>query len=194
MTDDNLLLLLKEGDASAYDQLYYRYWKKLYSHVHLRVDDREAAKDIVQNLFINIWDRRGSLHVKGNLEAFLFGAAKLQVLNYFRSAALKQKILQQALYQMQLVESSAEERMFCSDLEKTINAAIDEMPDTMRQIFLMKNNDHSVAEIASELGLSDRTVYNNASEAVKRIRRMLILRHPERNFTCLAAFLFLLNK
>ncbi len=83
-SDIALLQLIKEGDHPAFDTLFDRYWKRLYQTAYARVNDQAIAQDIVQELFITIWQRRLTMTVQLSLENYLLSAVRLSVISHFR--------------------------------------------------------------------------------------------------------------
>jgi len=178
--DEEIVRLLKLGDTAAYDLLYERYWKKLYVHVSNRIRDEEASKDIVQNVFINIWERKETLVIHTSLEQFLMGSAKFQVLNYFRSEKADGQVLDYTLRKFDEASVSIHELSDYLDLEKLIEVEIEQLPEKMRHAYLLKHAHHSTSEIAEKLNLAEQTVSNHISEAMRRIRKRLGEKFPER--------------
>ncbi|MEN0053097.1 MAG: sigma-70 family RNA polymerase sigma factor [Mucilaginibacter sp.] len=193
VTNEDLVVLLKQGKPHAYDRLYQLYWKELYLTAYNRIGEEEIAKDLVQNLLIDVWKRRDTLNIKEDLERFLFGALKLQVLNYYRSESIKQKVLDKALDRMRDLFSSMDELSSYHDMEKVIANEVLEMPHNMQQSFLLRSDNHSVKEIAGNLNLAEQTVSNNITEALKRLRKRLVTEYPDRHIACVILLCYLLN-
>ncbi len=106
---EDLIEQLKKGDPLAFDYLYERYWKMLFSIACRRTDDEETAKDIVQNVFISVWQKRESLELRTNIEYFLLGAVRFQVFKHFRSESVKQRVLQEGIKKMEELASHMHE-------------------------------------------------------------------------------------
>ena len=191
--DEELVALLKQGKAYAYDLLYERYWKQLYIIAYERLGEEDLAKDIVQNLLIDIWKRHHTLQINDSLQQFLFGAVKLQILNYYRSENIKQKALEKALERMHSLFASMDELTSYYNLEKVVEEEVLAMPYNMKHAFLLRSDNHSVKEIADNLNLAEQTVSNNITEALKRLRKRLVLEYPDRYMTCFTILLYLLN-
>ena len=77
--DEILIDKLKEGKPEAFEEIYNRYWKKLLQFAILKTDSIEISKEIVQELFINLWERRSELEIS-NLEYYLFAATKYKII------------------------------------------------------------------------------------------------------------------
>lgn len=190
MTDSALLVLLKEGNPAAYTLLYERYWKILYKRAYGLLVDEEAAKDIVQTLFISIWQKRQHLVIHSGLESFLMGAVKLQVLNYYRAERVKEKVLDRAVARMEFITQSVEELIPHDAVDRSVDMALEGIPENMKQSFLLRRDNHSIKEIAEKLNLAEQTVSNNLTEIVKRLRKTLSNEHTGEYLT---GFLFFIT-
>ncbi|GAA4320816.1 hypothetical protein GCM10023149_20290 [Mucilaginibacter gynuensis] len=194
LTDDELVERLKQDNTNAFDILYDRYWKSLYIAAQTRVDDEDTAKDIVQNLLIDLWQKRNELQINTSLRQFLFGAVKLKVLHHFRSENIKQSAIENALERMSELTYSPEGLSTYFDLEKIVSEEVEVMPANMKQSFLLRSDSYSVKEIAESLNLAEQTVSNNITEALKRLKRRLKVEYPDRYMHCFALFVILFTK
>jgi RNA polymerase sigma-70 factor (family 1) len=177
--DTGLVEQLKLGDSAAYNQLYEQYWKKLYLHALSRTKEEESAKDVVQSVFIDIWERRATLHINTSLEQFLMGAVKLKVLNYFRSVKVTEKIMEETLRNFNQPATTINHLNDYILLERMIELELKELPENMRKAYLLKHDHFSTSEIAEKLNLAEQTVSNHISEAMRRIRKKLSDKFPE---------------
>ena len=193
-TDYELLELLKQSDTNAFNILYNRYWKLLFIAAHTRLGDEDAAKDIVQNLLIEVWQKRNELQINTSLSQFLFGAVKLKILQYFRSEAIKQSAIEKALERIGELSYAAENLSGYLDLEKIVSDEVEVMPVNMKRSFLLRTESYSVKEIAENLNLAEQTVSNNITEALKRLKRRLKVEYPDRYLNCFILFAALFTK
>lgn len=173
-----LLHKLQSGDQYAYSLLYDYYWENLYIQAFKRVKDEDVAKDMVQNVFINIWQRHQTLDISSELDHYLSAAVKFQVFNYFRSQKVKDQLMDQTLQRFQ-TSSTIDDLEGYFQLERLIADEIDLLPDKMKEAYLLKAAKHSTSEIAQKLNLKEQTVSNHLSEALRRIRIKLGARYPE---------------
>ncbi|WP_316833992.1 RNA polymerase sigma-70 factor [Pedobacter nutrimenti] len=166
---------LKQGDTLAMENIYRNYWETVLDSVYKRVRDEEVAQDITQEIFISLWENRERLVIEGSLGAYLQGAVKYKVINYFKSAIVKEK--HQDDLTMLVGEqnaASAESQLLLKDLHKEIDEALMELPDKMRLIFSMsRKQEKTIQEISQELNLSAQTVKNQISAALKVVKKRL---------------------
>ena len=173
---EELLRSLRDGEHSAMEYLYHTYWEVVFDTAYKRVRDEEIAQDITQEIFISVWENRERLHIKSSLEAWLKGAVKYKVINYFKSSIVREKYEEDLVQLMgnQAEPSSAESMIILKELNQQLDHAMLELPEKMRVIFFMsRRQQKSTKEISDELNLSAQTVKNQLSAALKLIRKKL---------------------
>lgn len=178
LNESALITALQNGDHAAYATLYEKFWRSLYIHAYKRVKDEEVAKDIIQTVFLNIWQRHETITINTEIAHYLNGAVRFQVFNYFRSEKLKDKVLENTIQRFEEVISINDLEGYF-ELEKLIAGEIALLPDKMKEAYLLKAAKHSTAEIAQKLNLKEQTVSNHLSEALRRIRVKLGAKYPE---------------
>ncbi len=170
-----LIESLKNGDRFAMEEIYRHYWAEVLDSAYKRVRDEEVAQDITQEVFISLWENRDRLVIQDSMRAYLEGAVKYKVINYFRSTTVKEKHKQDLeLLMAEKMEVSAENKLMLKDLNNEIDAAIQLLPEKMRQIFWMsRKQEKTITEISVELNLSAQTVKNQISAALKTLKKRL---------------------
>lgn len=169
-TDDNLLLGLRKGDQSAFKVLYERYWKEVYNMVFRRIRDEEATKDIVQNIFVNLWTSRKAITIESTLAPYLNTAAKNRTISFYKKNLAD--FSRNNIFQDDQLQHSIEHNLEANELKAFFNKEIENMPDTMRKAFVLSREENkSIREIASELSLSEQTIKNNISQALERLKK-----------------------
>lgn len=196
MTDPLNLLIsrIKEDDEQAFNQLFDLYWEKLYSVAWARVNDCEIAQDIVQELFIKLWQRRKSLNIKGSLSAYLETAVKLSVISHFRSKSKEDLQLQDAATRMALLQEATGDLHDYLLLEQLIEETVAKMPELLQKVYTMRIESRSIKDIAANLGIAEQTVKNYTSEVLGRLRMVMQERYPEKCAPYLSILIVLLNK
>ena len=146
------------------------YFRRLYLPLGMYalriVDDADVAEDMVQEAFMNTWERlEGGLEIS-NFKAFMYRSVRNECLSYLSS--LKEKVGEE------FIPEAGEEEIDTSFRDARIWKAIDELPEKCRDIFLMSKRDgYSNEEIADELGISIKTVKNQMTKAFSRLREAL---------------------
>ncbi len=161
------LNLLKEGDQKAFEQVFNGYWSKLYVYAYNILRDKGVCEDIVQEVLVSLWVKRESLEIE-SLSSFLFTAVRYQVLKVIRSGKVREGFFQE-IEKMSM--STPAEQLEQKDLLNLIEARIDELPGKCREIFLLSRKEQlSNREIAERLGVSIKTVENQITIAIRRLR------------------------
>src|SRR4051812_20504428 len=120
LADQDLLLRVQREDHDAFDILFDRYWQRLFQSARARLNDSDTAQDIVQEIFIKIWQRRATLEINGPFENYLQSAVRLSVISHYRSAKATQVQLEGALERINVLENSIESLTDYLELERTL--------------------------------------------------------------------------
>lgn len=169
-TDDQLIFAMRKGDESAFKVLYDRHWPEVYTMVYRRLGDEEATKDIVQDIFVNLWLSMKEIIVESTLAPYLNKAARNRTISFYKKNIAS--FSRNNIFQDEQVQHSVELNMEALELEAFFNQEIAEMPDNMRKAFVLSRQENkSIREIAEELSLSEQTIKNNISQALERLRK-----------------------
>ena len=169
LSDAELAGLLKAGDQLAFAQIYERYWRIIYGHVYKMLLDEEEAKDVIQEVFSEIWIKREQQY--SNLAGYLYVSARHKVINLIRRNKFHSAYLD-ALGSFATECSTATiERLDEKDLAAAIEREIQALPPRMKEIFeLSRKENLSYKEIAGRLGISDKTVKKQMHKSLQQIR------------------------
>jgi RNA polymerase sigma factor (sigma-70 family) len=167
---------ISSGDFTAVFNLY---WKKLYVIAYRRVGDEEIAKDIVQDVFVYYWNNKDVIKVGVSIEAYLRRATQFQVIAHFRKNLIHSNAVSYLLERMNQVELGINDLLTEKDISRVVHSEIKEMPDTMQQIFKLRVEDQTVPEIAGHLGIAEKTVRNNISMGLVRLKKALAKDFPD---------------
>ena len=189
IADAILLSRIREDDHSAFDLMFERYWERLYRAALARLDDEAQAQDLVQEIFIKLWQRRHTLAIQTTLEQYLLSAVRFSVISYFRSQKVTHVRLEDALQRVELLENSIHDHAGYLELEQTLEQAVKHMPEMLQKVYQLRSENHSVKAIASELGLAEQTVKNYISEVLRRLRIVVSEKHPEQSAAYIALIL-----
>jgi RNA polymerase sigma-70 factor (ECF subfamily) len=169
--DDELVNLLRNGDLSAFTAIHERYYGVLYSHAYKRLPDREEVKDILQDIFIYIWNNRESINLNVNLQAYLYTAIRNRILNVFKSQKVKSDYITSFEQFVANSEPMPDEALRNKELIAIIDAEVSALPPQMRTIFeLSRNANLSHKEIAEKLNISPLTVRKQVNNSLKILR------------------------
>ena len=163
-----LLQRLKENDHEAFEEIYNIFWEDLYVYAYNVLNDQDACNDIIQDIFIDLWERRHETDIR-NLAAYLHRAVRFQCLKHIRSG----KIAKGYLQKMDQVRTTnqTEEIIHFEELHAILDGSIEQLPSKCKEIFQLSRFHHlSHQEIADKLGLSLQTVKNQVSKACQQLR------------------------
>lgn len=173
-SDLELWQLLKSGDQKAFECLYEKYWLPLLDHAFQRLQSRDAAKDLVQSIFVNLYTRRADIPDIIVPRHYLFSALKYQVLNQLRSTMLQETKLQQLQAEglrHAVTAASPAGPVMEKELEKTLRDAMRLLPEKCREAFLLSRVENlSYKSIALKMGTSVNTVEKHIGKALRILR------------------------
>ncbi|SFD35006.1 RNA polymerase sigma factor [Algibacter pectinivorans] len=169
---DKLLLdLLKEDDQQAYTVIFNRYCKLLINHAYKILQNQDEANDIVQEVFLAIWNKRNELNIKGSLSSYLYKATKNRILNHIAHEKVVSRYAESISNFTENNYAFADANQREEELSLMIAKEIESLPDKMREIFVLRKIDHfSYDEIANQLNISDKTAKQQVYNALKKIR------------------------
>lgn len=171
---EEVIRLLQTGDEGAFTTIFQTYWKKLYAAAYRRVADEQVAQDIVQEIFMQLWEKRDTLNLRAeNLEFYLLRSVKNKVINYFTSGKVRSAMLEQLARQYEDISTSPHIPGKYQKVEDYINSQIEALPESMRTIFIMRSKDLSIKQISETLNIAEQTVKNNISKALRLLRKSL---------------------
>ncbi|MDN5201678.1 RNA polymerase sigma-70 factor [Fulvivirgaceae bacterium BMA10] len=175
--DLTLLEQIKKDNKIAFGELYNRYWEELVIFALKHLHDREAAKDIVQEVFCKVWGNRQKLEVS-KLRAYLFRAVKNGVIDHVKASPLK--TCDEYFLSNQRSINYVEEAINFNETSQKLKTLVEGLPSRSREVFYLSRYAHlSNDDIANKLSMSKSTVEWHISKALKRIRLSL----PEVHFT-----------
>jgi len=165
---------LKQDDEAAFEELYNRYWSRLYTAAYKRVKSAETAGEIVQDLFTSIWKNRRSLEIRTSCEAYLFTAVRYLVLHQLEKEIVREKYRDSLRPLVRDYDNSTEEIIYRDDLRRHLEKAVAHLPSKCRSVFeLSRMENKTNREIAETLGISEKTVENHLTKAISRIKLQL---------------------
>ena len=188
MNHDNEILIqpLKNGSVKAFDALYQLYSARLYNFV-LKISngDTYMAEEIVQRVFIKIWEDRSMLDTQKSFNAFICTIAKNMLMNEYKHQMVE-FVYQEYILQINKDESSdGVDKIEYVFLEKYLNTLIEQLTPARREVYIMNRIDKlTVKEIAQRSGKSEKTIEKQLSEANEFIRRQFS-KHYDKLFSLL---------
>lgn len=172
--DNYIIQQLHAGDIETYETVYKQYFQPLHKYARTMLDDDAKAEDIVQGLFIKLWEKAEQIEIRSSLKAYLYKSVYHASLNAIKSNQVEQKTKDQLMQHVDKVEQPLKE-WDRSIVEKRITSALAELPEQCRTVFQMSRFEHlKYREIADQLRISPKTVEQHMTKALKMLRASLV--------------------
>ena len=172
--DIELVERLQKGDVEAFDLIYEKYSGKLYAFGLKYLKSTEEAEELVQSVFLKLWENYKILKKELSFKSYLFTIAYNDICKLFRKRNYRQKFIDDTLYENSQFSSEIEEGIDYHSVLEQVELIVNKLPEKQKTIFLKSRKEgKSTKEIAEEVGLSPGTVDNYISESLKFIRRRL---------------------
>ena len=172
-SDNQLLLRLKAGNENAYDELFRRYWHKAFRVACGKVKSRELAEEIVQDIFMDLWNKRASLSIE-SFDKYLYTCIRYQSLNKIRSQLVHKKYWEYYRAFIPTDEQTTEKTVHFNDLLASIETCLNQLPRKTKEVFYMnKLEGRSLKEIANMLRLSEKAIEYHLSRSLKELKGYL---------------------
>ena len=151
--------------------IYNKFWKELYVTAFRRLQSEENTEDILQDLFLSLLEKDVFLNNEQSVRSFLHTRLKSRIIDFYRRETLRTSYKER---QTQVCEPDVvytDTRLLTQELETVVQQEIDKLPPKMREVFrLSREEGLSNEEIATRLDISGKTVRNQLSTALKKIR------------------------
>ena len=172
LTDQDLLEELGSGSHEAFAVIYQRYWKKVFVFAYDRLKDVKQSQDIVQDLFVSLWERKASLEV-ANLNAYLYASVRYGVLRLIDAQQAEVNFIS-SLKHLTTEAAAADDQVISAELLEAYRAVVDKMPRQRKKIFQLRHEENlKTKEIAEVLHISQKTVQNQLLHSYQEIRNLL---------------------
>ena len=173
LTEPECIERIREGNATAFEQLFLRYGKAMIVFARRIVKDSDIADNVVQDVFIKIWTHRSTLDPSKNIKAYLYKATRNQAINWLR----RKDVERRHAHELQSRKDSAktpEDEWRRKEVRAAIQDAVQQLPERCRLIFSMNRFDRlTYAEIADVLDISVKTVETHMGRALQLLRKRL---------------------
>lgn len=170
LTDEALVNLLRGSDERAFEELYLRYWQRVFRFALGKVASQVTVEDICHDVFLSLWQRRSQVQII-NVEAYLIQAAKYAVINYYKSRISDEKHLGLYAESLPAARNETEDALYFHSLQQAWLAALDALPEKTKAVFQYSRIDHlSNREIAGRLRLTEKAVEYHITKALRQLK------------------------
>lgn len=166
------LIRFKEGNEKSFSYFFEAHWDEMYSVSYRHLQDEDLAKDIVQETFIHLWERRHLININyPSLKPYLLKAVKNKIFNYFTSEKARKQILDQVLLRMQVfIDEQDYTFKDYQNMENKLDTSIAKLPSMIKAVYILRADNTSISEIAEKLNIAEQTVKNYLTEARIRLK------------------------
>ena len=173
LPDHELLALLRKGDTTAYTHIYRRHWSELYRSAYNILRDEAATLDVLQEVFAWIWSNREQMRVNA-LRAYLHAAVRYKVANALRDGKARSSFFTELEQLSDRDLDFSYETLELKELKQVIAGFTTSLPEKAREVFRLSRYEQlSNKEIASRLGISEKTVENHMTVSLRKLRVVL---------------------
>ena len=168
-----LLESIRQGDHNAFQEFYLAHWRNVFTATFRLVRSEELAKDLVQEAFIKIWEKRHTIDPEANLLGYLHVTIKNSFLNHIRNEELVEDKLK-TYFNGKQDHPGPHEQVVATELSSLIDSVVVQMPEGMKKIWYMSRTENlSTDQIASALNISPLTVKKQLTNALRILRSQL---------------------
>jgi RNA polymerase sigma-70 factor (family 1) len=170
-------LVSQEGDRPAFEQLYRRSLHALMSVIYKWTDDAAEAEDVLQEVFLDLWEKRSTIRIRNEVFSYLYSMTRYKIFDRLREKQLTEK---QAQAWTLLMEEEAEPATAFLEEELVsrevlVLSELEQLPAQMKRVYrLSAEQGKSIREIAEELLVSPNTVKNHLQKIRKRLRSAVL--------------------
>jgi RNA polymerase sigma-70 factor (ECF subfamily) len=174
ISDNDLVRRIRQHDKDAFKSLYDRYSRKIYFFSLKQLNNTFEVEELVQSVFINVWESRESLNPESSVKSYIYKAAVNYIINHLRKETIHVRYIKSESDKGEKYSDNTYEQVFFHDLERSINSIVETLSSQQQKIFRL-NRDEGLPyeEIARQMDLSVRTVENQMYRSVKMIRTIL---------------------
>jgi len=171
-SQQDLLTLLRHDSEAAFELLYDQLTRRLFNFVYNKIRRRDMTEEILQDIFISLWNNRKSLTIATTIDAYLFTAARNKIVTYVRSEQVRRKYAAEfTRFAQESYDNSVQEQLDVNDLQSMVQIRIAELPDKCQQAFRLSRMEHTpIIQIAERMNISTRTVENYITQALRHLR------------------------
>lgn len=173
LSDEHILSMICDNhDQSAFSELYDRYFRILFNYTYSKVNDEFTAQEIVQELFVSIWQQRNRSITNG-CRPYLFSMAKNLIISHYRKELTRQRHYNQWEAHHLHSTLAADQQTLTSDLQAHYEEGLHLLPPKCKEVFILSRQGHSNREIACQLDISEKTVEQHVTKALRVLKEYL---------------------
>lgn len=172
LAEQEMISLIQAGDQKAFEKAFKTYAKPLHAYGYTLLNNSHIAEEMIQDLFLKIWEQREALQIHTSLKAYLYRSLHNDCMNHIRHLKVKRNyedtVNKEGSGQKQYQPIN---RLEVKEIQQKLRTGLSKLPEACRTVFQLSRFEHlTYREIASQLGLSIKTVENQMGKAFKILR------------------------
>lgn len=177
--EEGLLKLLKSGSEAAFTRLYQLYVRQLYAKTLKMVHDKDIAQEIIQDIFLKIWERRSQIDLEKSFKAYLYTIGVNLVYDHFRKLAKDTALQNSLLSAAEQDYTCQEDKVISQEQLALIQGAIEQLSPQRKRVYMMcKLDGKTYAEVSRELNISLSTIQDHMVKA-NIVLKNYLKNHPD---------------
>ena len=170
LTDEELVVLITQNNEKAFKLLYNRYWKRMLAKAYTQLQSYTIAEEVVQDAFINFWNRRHTLQLKYSFHTYIASVVRYEVMAQVAKKS-KQPLYMDDLNMPGIADHSTQNWLDFDELKSNLDMLVNTLPEKCRLVFkLSRENGMSDKQISENLEISRKTVEAHLGKALKTLR------------------------
>lgn len=165
---------LHQSDKLVFEQVFKTYYERLCNYANTLVNNMDEAEEMVQNTFLNLWEKRDAIQIHTSVKSYLYQAVHNHSLNRIKHLKVRQKHADYYVHTTNESVDSGTEKVIGDELAVKIDEAINSLPNQCRKVFQLSRFENlSYAEISEQLNISVKTIENHMGKALRIMRDKL---------------------
>ena len=175
MDNKSLLNKLAEGDVRAFNRIYNDYYMRIYRFVRRAVSANEDAEEIVQEVFVKLWDKRSMIDPEKSFNSFIYTISKNTIHDYLRRVLREKKYIEEVITEFSIPDNQLEDIINFRETESVIRQLIEKLPPKRRQAFeLSRYKGKTYREISALMNISENTVDTHIRKSLAWLKKGLV--------------------
>lgn len=165
---------LRSSNKAVFEQVFKGYYERLCNYANTFLNDMDDAEEIVQGMFLGLWEKRGAIQVHSSVKPYLYQTVHNACINHIDHQKVKRKHSQYIEHHAEVFSDSVAQTAIANELEEEIEKAIASLPPQCQTVFrLSRFEGLSYSEIALQLNVSEKTIENHMGKALRIMREKL---------------------
>jgi len=174
LRDSEITGRIRQGDIREFETLFRSSYASLVRYAGTLIKDQDTAEEIVQDLFVRLWQEREKINIESSLNGYLFRSVHNRCLHHFEHMKVVERHAQEMAFESELNTEDPAEALQYKELQAKIAAVIERLPERCGKIFCLNRFEGlKYSEIAEKLSISVKTVEANMGKALKEFRKAL---------------------